>query len=316
MKIKYLHSFGKSDIEKYEDELPDLKHNQFVIKTKYCGLCRNDISQFSGKGFQISQLHFGHEGTGFITKVHEDYKGKFKIGDNVATFDSDPAFGEYYYSDDSRTVLIPECSPNYILEPVACAINIIVKTLVSLSIRMANDNAPEPKILLIGSGFMSILIKEYCNYIGVEIEVAGTSNKKHWDRLGVNLKPFRFYLDKKERFDAIIDLSGHSDYYHHIINDLTENGAIICMASTPKEELRLDFNTSAWKDLTYIFPSPRTNRFHDIMNLCVELIEKKVLNTEFLWSKGYNFDNIEECKQGFLDGFNRSNDYIKGFIQF
>lgn len=316
MKIQLLHSPKERELIKQFYTLPDLQSNQFIIKTKYCGLCRNDISAFVGETFRMPLGREGHEGAGYIIKVHEDYKGKFKIGDNVSTFDSDPAFGEFYYSDDSRAVLIPECSPEYILEPVACAINIIIKTLVTLSVRMAHDNAPGLKILLVGSGFMSILIKEYCKYIGVEIEVAGSSNKKHWDRLGVNLKPFRFYIDKKERFDAVIDLSGHAEYYPQIVNELTEKGAIICMGSTPKKDLILDFNTSAWKDLTYIFPSPRTNRFNEIMNLCAGLIQNKILNTEFLWSKDYNFEDIDECIQGFNDGLNRSTDYIKGYVRF
>lgn len=314
MKINYLHSFGRFDLDKYQGELEPMKKDQILIKTKYCGICRNDIKSFAGEGFIMSQLRQGHENLGVVEALGIDYKGSAKVGDFVSAFDSDPGFGEYFYTDATRSVVVPELSPKYILEPVSCAINIAIKTLTSI---LTGDNdLYQPKILLIGSGFMSILIKEYFTYIGVEVEVCGNSNRRIWDDLSVNLKPFRFYLDKKETFDAIIDLSGTAKYYKEIVETLSNASAVICMASTPKEPLQLDFNTSAWKDLTYVFPSPRTHGFLDVMILCSKLIESKILNTEVLWTQYYKFDSIEECRKGFKDGWDRSPNYIKGYISF
>lgn len=316
MKIELLHSPKVHELIKTSWDLPIAKEGQFLVKTKYCGLCRNDIAAFEGTAFRMPLGREGHETLGTIVAMGSEYKGRFNIGDFVSTFDSDPGFGTHFHSDDTRAVKVPELSPKYILEPVACAVNILVKSVTSLINSNLDKGEDEPTVLLIGSGFMSLIIKQYCDYIGLKIEVAGKSHWKVWEALGANLKPFRFFIDKKETFDLIIDLGGTAREYPEYISLLAETSAIICLASTPKEELPFDFNTSAWKDLTYVFPSPRANGFLDIMNLCAKLIENKILDTSFLWSKSYKFDLIEECKQGFIDGLRRPNDYFKGYIEF
>lgn len=315
MHTNLIHSFEKGKLSWEIFDLPELQSHQFIIKTKYCGICRNDIGAYMDQAFRMPLGRQGHEGVGLIVRVHEKYNGKFKVGDIVSTFDSDPCFGEFYLSDDSKTVLIPELSPKYIMEPIACALNILIKTITTV-IGTTQQDVLQPKILLIGSGFMSLLIKQYCDYLGIEIEVAGTHHREHWKKFDINLKPFRFYIDKSETFNAVIDLSGHMNYYPQIVSKLTEVGATICFASTPHEDIILDFNASAWKDLTYVFPSPRSISFIDIMELGVKLIKENILETEFLWTKGYKFDDIHECKQGFEDGVNRSENYLKGYIQF
>ena len=165
MKTKLLHSFEAKQIGEYEWEKPEITADEIEIKTLLCGICRSDIGSYNR--FELMPYTdeanpngklggFGHEGLGIVTKIGANITD-VKVGEMVSTW-GDPAFAYYYNVKKGEYAIVPEASPKYILQPTACSINIAIKTL--LATAKLNDNL-EPKILLLGSGFMSLVIGQY-----------------------------------------------------------------------------------------------------------------------------------------------------------
>ena len=71
MKTKIFHSFGGETINDYDFDLGEMRPDQILIKTKYTGICRSDIDQYTGK-IEIPYGCFGHESVGEVISVGAD----------------------------------------------------------------------------------------------------------------------------------------------------------------------------------------------------------------------------------------------------
>ena len=316
MKVKFLHSFGLNDINEFEDDLPEMRSDQIMIETKLCGICRSDILAYSGHETPMPLMTQGHEGLGVVVKVGSKLKNRVKEGDIVSTW-SDPAYADYYYADEKQFTIVPEISSKYILQPVACAINIFEKTLVQRGITMANYNE---KILLIGTGFMSVIIAQYAKFTNCILTIAGSANKEHFNKIGFEPIPLidirRKVIEKEEkRYTTIIDLSSKAENFYIITKELAALEALICYAATPTEEIKTNFFENCWNCHTFIMPSPRNKDFPDMMTMTCNLIQCNQIDPSFIWTKGYDRHNIEEVKQAFEDGTHRTPDYVRGYLK-
>ena len=299
MKIYLLDSRGKGDLKYHKFIKADPTDDEIEIKTKYCGICRSDIAVYAGWEGAIPYGHFGHEGIGTVTKVGKNIKS-VNEGDFVATT-SNPAYGTFYNAKEKEFVKIPELSFKYILEPVACAINILEETI---------DRAYHNKFLMFGTGFMSLIIGEYCKHEHIDLTVVGNANRERWTEIGYNLKTYDDV--KNEKFPVTIDLSSKETTFD-LMSKITGVEGLIVMASTPFNPVITNFFTNSWNCHNFIFPSPRNSNFHWIMGNTINLIEKDIIQPKKLWTNSYSFHN---AVQGFEDGKNRTSDYIRGFIEF
>lgn len=296
------HSSGKDNLEYFRFKLGDPMDDQIQIKTKYCGICPSDISIYGGSFEPMPMGCFGHEGIGTVTKVGKNIKKVKNIqeGDFVATI-SDPAYSTYYYAKENEFVKIPELSPKYIIEPVACAMNII---------RKAIDFSNTYDILIFGTGFMSMIIGQYCKNNRINLTVVGNSNKDIWKELGYDLYSHNDIITKK--YPTVIDLSSKAENFERI-SFITEIEGLIVMASTPFTPITTNFFQNSWNCHTFIFPSPRNSDFKFIMEDTVGLIREGIINPEKLWTNKYSFTDAE---LGFKNGLNRTPDYIRGYIDY
>ena len=172
--MKTLHTNGNRDIAEYDITLPKMRDDQIKIKTAFCGVCRSDVAAYAGWEKAMPFGMQGHEGVGTVVEVGSDIK-HLQVGDFVSSW-SDPAYGDYYYATEGECVKIPELHKKYILQPVACAINIIKKTLNFYDYKSSDE------ILLIGSGFMSLIIGQYLKKLNINHLVCGSSNKEEWEK--------------------------------------------------------------------------------------------------------------------------------------
>jgi D-arabinose 1-dehydrogenase-like Zn-dependent alcohol dehydrogenase len=311
MKIKTLHSFEANSIEEIIWDAPEMTDDQIKIKTLFCGVCRSDIGSYARwedmpYGGKVGG--FGHEGLGEVVAVGSNVTG-VKVGDFVSTW-SDPAYAEYYYAKQNEFVVVPEASHKYILQPVACAMNILHKTQLFMN-SMGYMNEP---ILLLGSGYMSIIIGQYCKSNDIDLRVVGGSNKDIWKSMGFNLYSIDEVRNSGKRFKVIIDLTSKADMYHVISKDLADIEALICYAATPEKEVHTNFFENCWNCHTLIMPSPRNLDFNEVMEWTRDLIEHGVLNPEMLWSQGYDRNDMNQVKQAFEDGKNRPAAYLRGYL--
>jgi len=324
MKTQLLHSFAAKEISQVEWEKPEITANEIEVQTIFCGICRSDIGSYNrwelmpytdaeNPNGRIGG--FGHEGLGIVTKIGANITD-VKVGDYVSTW-GDPAFAYYYNIRKGEYAIVPEALPKYILQPTACSINIAVKTLLAAKNLNGVDN---PQILLLGSGFMSLVIGQYFISQNISFDIVGSSNKSEWEKIGVTMKT----IDEVSggiyaggRYDAIIDLTSKAENWHLIPQlDLLKPEGILCYASTPYTPVTTNFFEQCWNCYTIIMPSPRNSDFGNIMKLTAQLITEGRIDPTNYWTNSYDRNDMDSVKQGFEDGSNRTPEYIRGYLVF
>ena len=302
MKTKIFHSFGGETINDYDFDLGEMRPDQILIKTKYTGICRSDIDQYTGK-IEIPYGCFGHESVGEVISVGADIT-EFKVGDFVASRD-DLAYSPYFYATEPNTTRVPELSTKYIIEPVACSVNIANQILY-----FWNHHADMTRILIVGSGFVSNLAAQYLKHImpKLSIHVIGNHNEEQWNRIGAKFVTF----DTCDTYDVILELSGKQENYELVTNVANDN-AHIYLAASFNQSVHTTFWKPLWKNLQYSFPSPRSKSFPIIMKRTPELIEQGVLDVDWVWTNAYD---ATDYKQAFAESLHRNGDsnFIRSFL--
>jgi hypothetical protein len=240
----------------------------------------------------------GHEGLGIVTKVGKSIRYA-KEGDYVATR-GEPAFADYYNCNEYMFVKVPEADPKYIIEPVACGINI------ARGLKIETDDP----ILLLGSGFLSTIIFTMMRrYYSNQIFVVGRANEDFWSKQE-NIIHLNYIPEALPKFKYIIDVSDKPEY---LDMNLYAECAQVILAAEKHPPAILTFGNFLWNAVNVKFPSPRNYGFLDAMVLGRDLIEEKLLKTSSLWTKAY--DRNTEVKLAFEEGSFRPVGYSRGYIK-
>jgi len=275
-------------------EVPALNDNEICVRAIMTGVCRSDIDMMLGD-FGPLPLHMqGHEGLGEVIGIGKNIKGVY-FGDYVATR-GEPAYADFYNVRDNEFVVVPEANPKYILEPVACGINVVKQADDELAKRTG-------KLLILGSGFLAWVayntLKLDCYRF--EIDVVGNSNKELW---GDNL-----LSSANGSYDIVIDLSGK----YALGTEINLNNNALIIDAVGKAVSHKEAQQQLWKAVTTIKPSPRNEKFIKCMEYAKYWIENDKLNVDKFWTRAYN-RNIE-WQQAFTDGVNRPDGYSRGYIK-
>lgn len=285
--VRALTTDGKGTFFESTYTIPELHEGDILVKAAMTGVCRSDIAMMQGE-FQLlpASMH-GHEGLGINVAT----------GEYVATR-GEPAYADYYVARKDTYVTVPELDPKYIVEPVACGINVVLNSLEELKKRQ-NTN-----LVILGSGFLARVAHQTLKILKLEfnIDVVGHSNKDYWSDLLIE-------HPKSYEYDVVIDLSEKNTL--EIVN-IAENGLII-MAAEKSTGMLTSFGDWLWKNVTMQFPSPRAKTFIQAMHLAVTWTELEKLNLDNIWTRSYNRTN--EWKQAFEDAVNRPNGYSRGYIK-
>jgi len=295
MKTRILYTDGKGQFVETDYYKPDCGENEIAVRAVMTGVCRSDIDMMLGKFGPLPLKMSGHEGIGQVVVVGEHLNMQVKVGDYVATR-GEPAYADYYNVRDKEFVIIPNPDPKYIIEPVACGINLIRQAQHEIEKRSGD-------ILILGSGFLAwvayntLKLEKFKN----NIDVVGRNNKDLWGDVLLESIP-----DKQ--YDIVIDLSSSSAIFNQ---DILANQALIIFGA--QKEVTTDFSNLLWKACTMIFPSPRNPEFIWVMKRAVYWIESGQLNVDKFWTKCYNRNT--EWQQAFADGKDRPNGYSRGYIK-
>ena len=294
---RLFYTTGKRDIIEEEWDKPEPKSNEIEVKSIYTGVCRSDIDMFVGSFPMLPKTIQGHESLGIVTKVGQDIT-TVKEGDYVGTR-GEPAFADYYNCPDTMFVKVPEAHPKYILEPVACGINI------------ANCIKPDTKddILLLGSGFLATIVYTMLNrYYNNHIIVVGSANKEFWAKQN-NVTISSLAKIKERKYSYIIDLSDKPTYLDlPIYNEL----ATVVISAEKHPFVKTTFSQFLWNAVDVKFPSPRNKYFYNAMRLAEELIRYSDINVDGLWTREY--DRETEISLAFNDGLFRPLGYSRGYL--
>jgi D-arabinose 1-dehydrogenase-like Zn-dependent alcohol dehydrogenase len=295
MRTRILYTDGKGKFVETIYDKPDCGENEIVVKALMTGVCRSDIDMMQGNFGPLPLDMNGHEGIGEVMIVGANVND-ISIGDYVATR-GEPAYADYYNVRDGEFAKVPEAHPRYILEPVACGMNVVRQANNEIELR----SGPGKKLLILGSGFLAWVAYHTLKIEGydIEVDVVGSSNQNIWGDI--------LLLGTTEKYDVVIDLSGKDDVFN---GDLLNEGALIIMGAQKK--VTTDFGNLLWKACTMIFPSPRNPDFLYAMKRAEYWITSGKLNVDYFWTKAYNRDI--EWQQAFDDGLNRPNNYSRGYI--
>ena len=295
MKVKTLYTDGKGSFQEQEWDKPEITADQIEVRAEMTGICRSDIDMMNG-WFGPLPIHMqGHEGLATVTMVGSNITD-VQVGDIVATR-GEPAYAAYYNADAGTYVKVPEIHPRYILEPVACGVNVVMQCIREI----AERSGAGKKLLIIGSGFLSWVAYNTLkiNHLEFEIDVLGSHNLDLWGDV--------LLMGTTDTYDVVIDLGGDDVYSQ--VND----SALIIVGSGKAAGIRgSTLESLLWKAATIMFPSPRTPKFMDCMRLARSWIQDGYLNVDSFWTKSYN--RHTEWQMAFSEGVNRPLNYNRGFL--
>ena len=299
MKVKCLQTTGQGRFEEVEFNKPEPGQYEIEVKALMTGVCRSDIDMMNGD-FGPLPLHMqGHEGLGIVTRVGMGVANT-SVGDIVATR-GEPAYADYYNVRIEEFVVVPEANPKYILEPVACGINLINQAKEYLQDRQGTHE--NNRTLIIGSGFLAWVAYHTMRINGYifHVDVIGSSNKELWgDKL---------WATTVESYDVVVDLTGK----FRLGIDINLNNNAVIIDGVGKAIDREEAQTQLWKAVTTVRPSPRNPQFIDCMQMAKYFIEKGYLEVDSFWTRCYNRNT--EWQQAFADGVNRPSGYSRGYIK-
>ena len=284
--VRALTTDGKGTFFESTYTIPPLDEGDILVKAAMTGVCRSDVAMMQGE-FQLlpANMH-GHEGLGINTAT----------GEYVATR-GEPAYADYYVARKGTYVTVPELDPKYIIEPVACGVNVILNSLEELKKRQGG------KMLIIGTGFLARIAHQTIANLKLDydIYVVGHSNIEYWHLL--------MPVPDKDEYNVVIDLSERNTL--ELVN-VAEN-ALIIMAAEKSTGMLTSFGDWLWKNVTMQFPSPRAATFTQAMNLSVTWVQIGKLDLDNIWTRSYNRTN--EWQQAFADAVNRPAGYSRGYIK-
>ena len=287
-----LQTTGQGYFEEVEYIKPEPSEYEIEVKALMTGVCRSDIDMMQGNFGPLPLSMQGHEGLGVVTKVGSGI-GVTQVGDIVATR-GEPAYADVYNVRINEYVVVPEAHPKYILEPVACGINIVDQAAEEI-------NKRNGKILIIGSGFLAWVAYHRLMSRTQDIDVLGSSNQDLWGDI--------LLLGTTESYDIVIDLSGK----YALGVDINLNNNALVIDGVGKAVSREESQQQLWKACTTVRPSPRTNGFYQCMREAVFMIENGYLEVDSFWTRCYNRNT--EWQQAFADGVDRPNGYSRGYIK-
>lgn len=295
---RVLQTKGQGLFKETTYDVPTLTPDEICVRAVMTGVCRSDIDMMMGDFGPLPLSMQGHEGLGRVIGIGANIKD-VEFGDFVATR-GEPAYADIYNVRKNEYVKVPEAHPRYILEPVACGVNVVMQAIREI----AERSGPGKRLLIIGSGFLAWIAYNtlLLNHIDIAITVQGRSNAKLWNQAGMTLT-----TEIVDTYDVIIDLGGNDDVF---TKDIVNNEALIVFGV--QKQVNTDFGNLLWKACTMIFPSPRTDKFHRCMQDAERWITNGDIQVDSFWTKGYNRDT--EWQQAFADGVHRTAGYSRGYI--
>lgn len=168
MKARVAKVVAPRKLEIVEEEIPQLKAGEVLIKVKSCGLCHTEVPIYEGRkgpfgkrkvggyecGYQEDKPRFptriGHEPTGTVVEVGPEVS-RFEVGDLVSGLVGG-GFRTHLVTAGERLCRLPDGLAleleNALAEPLMCVANVV---------RVANPEIGD-YVAVIGAGFMGLLV--------------------------------------------------------------------------------------------------------------------------------------------------------------
>lgn len=289
MKVQAFYTTGNRDIVEWIYDKPEPAQGQVEVKTLMTGICSSDAAMYEGKFQLLPKEIQGHEGLGVVTKITrgaKDASGKhIDVGDIVATR-GEPAFADFYNAKASDSIIVPDAKPKYLLEPVACAMNIFEKYLIAYG---------RGDILILGSGWLSMVIVTLLRDMerNEKITVVGHANRDFWPTMNATLVPTADFLQKDYApWENVIDLSDRPELFRP--NTWAEN-AVVIVGAEKQSPISTNFGDILWKNVEMYFPSPRDENFGKRMEDAKTEVESGLIDVSSMWTHEFRRGRVEDA---------------------
>lgn len=298
--VRQLFTDGTGQFFEKDYLVPMLLANEIRVRAVMTGICRSDIDMMNGDFKLLPTNMHGHEGLGQVIATGNDIDD-CEIGNYVATR-GEPAYADVYNCKKNTYCVVPQVHPHYIIEPVACAVNM---ELVCHEELQQRDGG---KMLIIGTGFLAKVFHQTMQVMdyNFDIDVIGKSNIEYWER-GKGQGKWSGFTDN-DSYDVIVNLKDTDQ----VCRARTNPNALIIMGTVPDPD---GVNSNAdwlWNNITIKMPSPRADTFHTAMKLATEMVTDGRIELDNVWTKSYNRNN--NWQQAFEDATNRPTNYQRGYI--
>ena len=276
--------------------VPMLLKDEIRVRAVMTGVCRSDIDMMTGNFTLLPTEMHGHEGLGQVIAIGNDVDD-CGVGDYVATR-GEPAYADVYNCKKGTYCVVPEAHPDYIIEPVACAVNMELVCQQELTQREGG------RMLIIGTGFLARVFHQTVLEQGYdyEIDVIGKSNADYW---GTEMLVDGTYV----HYDVVVDLKGEDKIKFVKVNP----NALVIMASAPHREYNFPLEDWLWNNVTIKMPSPRAETFHSAMKQATRMVAQGKIELDNVWTRGYNRET--NWQQAFSDALTRPEGYSRGYIK-
>lgn len=289
--------------------VPDPNPNEVIVRSSGCGICQEEIKKFMGSlggGFPVKRL--GHESVGTVVKVGSDVTG-LQEGDFVTTLWS-PGFAEYFAV--RHKWAIPVDLPGkknealWISEPASCALNGLLRS----------DPQPGDRILLVGAGYMGLLLVEAfrrspCSELVVTDLVQ--SKLDHAINLGASSAIPAGELPAQADYDIVIEATGAPNMIERSISLTRVGGKTVVFADhRHHQDERIDWEPFISKGIALLAANPMSHPdFPSVWRDSVDLLKDGTFDQSTLISHQWQ---VEECQAALEYSSSPDNHYIKGYL--
>jgi putative phosphonate catabolism associated alcohol dehydrogenase len=334
-------------MELIQDQLPELKEGEILVKNTFTTLCRSDLYTYEGVRKEKSPTILGHEITGYIVAFGPDCSKldnrgeKLNIGDRItwAIFASDPddpnskrgfpqkAKNIFKYGHEqitersnfhgglSQYTIIRKYTPLVILkdvisDKVAALINCSVSTMAA-SIRLAGD-LRDKHVLISGAGMLGIVGSAMASTLGsASVSTMDINN----DRLKISKLFGSDYTgnnisDFNRKFDIIIETSGVPEVMCTSLQYLDIGGITVWLGAVfPQPDLKINAEFIVRNLITI----KGLHNYNDLdLVSAVEFIERNhsVFDFETLIAGDFNLQSVNEAFEYAVD----QNPYRVGIV--
>ncbi|MEM6820814.1 MAG: zinc-binding dehydrogenase [Verrucomicrobiota bacterium] len=223
---------SQATLQTAPSDLPELQSNEVTIQTVGCGICQVEIKSYRGLlDESYPKQRLGHESVGHVTRVGSNVTA-FKEGDFVTTLWA-PGFQEYFnVRSDWAVALDPLCAlsgEKWISEPAACALNGLIS---------ANPQ-PADRILLLGSGYMGLLLTQIfrrspcaefvvSDYVEHKLELAKSLGATHTHN--PSKQALSDHIAESGPYDIVIEATGAAGMISQAVNCCRMGGKVVVFA--------------------------------------------------------------------------------------
>ncbi len=323
--------YGKENLRIEEVEAPSISENEALVKVSACGVCPTDVKKYLGSA-KLQKVPFitGHEFTGEIINIGKQVKRQnVHLGEKVVVapvivcgncyycksgkvfsqgvglcrnykvigHSIDGAFAEYVSVPSENIYKLPKDASmiNFtIVEPVAACLHAVNTANVGLG----------DKVLIVGAGFMGLVMLQLCKIKGADVCIADFINErlqiakelgadKIFNPTDTSVSEFLIDFTKGIGVDKIIFGIGGKDIIENYIFFVAKGGNLVVMASTfPETTVELNPNLIHY-NMINIKGSVSYNAGEFINS--IDLVSKNLINSQKLITEILDLKDIEKA---------------------